>query len=453
MCGWDGAVAVVPAPPEPPPPPPHHHHGSPVMSLAFGARLGAAGSQGDRSSTEPAWPAPGTRCLPRDACRRVGRHGVVGYGHSRACSSALVPHRVQDLVKLSPDAQVPIHFMSHQVFVGVLRAAVTQAPALPCRSSAHARYRRGLGDPSGGPDRHIVGLGIHRFAIWGLCLWGAWGMSNTGVPPVHPFAQRSQPAPTPRWRWTWDVRDIRTSHGLVTESCSSSSSSSSSPVAWAGGPRRGGGWKICFWVLGAFLNPPFHSEHFECTPVWGVQSPFTIHHNRGGGDGGTWEKTFFAPVHGGQTNFLSAAGTPSCLFPGVPRRCGLGGPEAGGEGGSRGLAASRRLGAARRRLHSCSVVWAPTAQPDMTTGGPTAAVEVEGTARPCGPFVALAASPTRTAATPITAISNVLKLVTLCAASISCCFGCQVNTSFTPDLNCPDPDPDCTSKVGCFLMI
>ena len=34
------------------------------------------------------------------------------------------------------------------------------------------------------------------------------------------------------------------------------------PAAWAGGPEGGGGSIFCR-GLGAFLNPPFHSEHFE----------------------------------------------------------------------------------------------------------------------------------------------------------------------------------------------
>ena len=33
---------------------------------------------------------------------------------------------------------------------------------------------------------------------------------------------------------------------------------------------------------GAFLNSPFHSEHFEYTQGQGVPSPFTIHHKMGG---------------------------------------------------------------------------------------------------------------------------------------------------------------------------
>ena len=34
-----------------------------------------------------------------------------------------------------------------------------------------------------------------------------------------------------------------------------------------GGVQEGGGSRKIFSVLGAFLNSPFHSEHFECTQV------------------------------------------------------------------------------------------------------------------------------------------------------------------------------------------
>ena len=46
--------------------------------------------------------------------------------------------------------------------------------------------------------------------------------------------------------------------------------------------RRGGGGQFFFHVLGAFLNSPFRSEHFECTHVRRGQPPFPVHLKWGG---------------------------------------------------------------------------------------------------------------------------------------------------------------------------